>query len=173
MIEVFDVLLTPDKSNAVFRLVMDSLYRIGWNDTNEPQYKGFPCLYSQYSFEDVTRLKILDPVLKKLKRKKITIKNYSQCIVNLTKPMDVNFIHVHEDEIVALYYCNLTWQPEWGGETLFYKDDKRDILLSNPYVPNRLIIFDGKIAHTIKAQNILGPSYRFTISLFFNKTPGK
>lgn len=64
MIEVFDVLLTPDKSNAVFRLVMDSLYRIGWNDTNEPQYKGFPCLYSQYSFEDVTRLKILDPVLK-------------------------------------------------------------------------------------------------------------
>ncbi len=164
MIEVFDVLLTPDKSNAVFRQVMDSLFRIGWNDSNEPQYKGFSLLYSQYNFEDVTRLKILDPILKKLKR---------TCIVNLTKPMDVNFIHVHENEIVALYYCNLTWQPEWGGETLFYKDNKKDILLSSPYVPNRLIIFDGKIAHTIKAQNILGPSYRFTISLFFNKTPGK
>lgn len=39
--------------------------------------------------------------------------------------MDVNFIHVHENEIVALYYCNLTWQPEWGGETLFYKDNKK------------------------------------------------
>ena len=83
--------------------------------------------------------------------------------------MDVNFIHTHPDQIVALHYSNLTWNPEWGGETLFYKDNKRDILLSSPYVPNRLLIFDGAIPHTIKAQNLMGPSYRFTTSVFFNK----
>jgi SM-20-related protein len=63
----------------------------------------------------------------------------------------------------------MTWNPEWGGETVFYEDNGRDILESSPYTPNRAIIFDGSIKHTIKAQNILGPSYRFTTSLFFHK----
>jgi len=52
---------------------------------------------------------------------------------------------------------------------LLYKNNKRDILLASPYVPNRLIIFDGSIPHTITSQSILGPTYRFTISLFFTK----
>ena len=49
--------------------------------------------------------------------------NYFRCRINLTKPLDLNFIHVHPDQIVALYYCNLTWSPEHGGETIFYTDD--------------------------------------------------
>ena len=76
---------------------------------------------------------------------------------------------MHSNTLVVLYYANLTWNPEWGGETIFYKKDKKTIDLANPYVPNRLVFFDGKISHTIKAQNIIGPSYRFTISLFFIK----
>ena len=71
--------------------------------------------------------------------------------------------------MVALYYANFTWNSEWGGETIFYKKDRKTIDLANPYTPNQLIIFDGKIPHTIKSQNLIGPSYRFTISLFFNK----
>ena len=52
---------------------------------------------------------------------------------------------------------------------MFYKNNKRDILLAAPYVPNRLIIFDGSVPHTITSQSVLGPTYRFTISLFFSK----
>ena len=58
------------------------------------------------------------------------------------------------------------------SRVLFFKDADswlnynkqygKDILESSPYVPNRAIIFDGEIKHTIKAQNIMGPSYRFT-----------
>ena len=86
-------------------------------------------------------LSCIDPrfqpkVYKYLKDKNLTVHNYFRCMVNLTKPMDVNFIHTHPDQIVALHYSNLTWNPEWGGETLFYKDNKRDILLSSRYVPN-------------------------------------
>ena len=90
-------------------------------------------------------------------------------MVNLIKPLDVNFIHVHPDQLVALYYVNITWNPEWGGETLFYEKDRKTIKLASPYVPNRLMIFDGKVPHTIKSQNLLGPSCRFTISIFFNR----
>ena len=169
MIETYDDFLSPDSCQIVWNRIMSSLYRIGWDDSDEPQHKGFPNIHSEYSFEDLQKLRMLDLILDKLKDKNITVNNYFRCMVNLTKPMDVNFIHTHPDQIVALHYSNLTWNPEWGGETLFYKDNKRDILLSSPYVPNRLLIFDRAIPHTIKAQNLMGPSYRFTTSVFFNK----
>ena len=109
---------------------------------------------------------MLNSVLKVLK---IPKERFYKCVVNLVKPLDVNFIHVHPNSIVALYYANFTWNPEWGGETIFYDKDRKKINLANPYTPNQLITFDGKIPHTIKAQNLIGPSYRFTISLFFKK----
>lgn len=154
----------------MYDMTINSEYRIGWEDSAELQYKSFPNLHGQWGFKDLQKSKILTPVLEKLKKKNITIDNYWKCIVNLTKPLDVNFIHIHPNQIVALYYSNLTWDPQWGGESLFYEDNKRDIRLSSPYVPNRLLIFDGSIPHTIKAQNLSGPSYRFTTSLFFNKS---
>tara|TARA_R100001086_G_scaffold155914_1_gene83346 strand:- start:28 stop:552 length:525 start_codon:yes stop_codon:yes gene_type:complete len=166
-IKTFDNFLSPDSAQIVFNTVIRSRYIIGWDDSYEPQNKTHPNLHSPYNKEDVKNLRILDPILKKLNDKKLT---YHSCIVNLTKPLDINFIHVHPDQIVALYYCNPTWYTEWGGETLFYEDNKKDIHLSSPYVPNKLIIFDGSVPHTIKAQNLLGPSYRFTVSLFFNKS---
>jgi len=126
-------------------------------------------LHSHWSFEDVKNLRILNLVLDKLKDKNITIDNFDKCVINLTKPLDVNFTHLHTDQIVFLHYSCLTWNPQWGGETIFYEKDMKTILKCNPYVSNRAVIFDGDIPHTIKAQNILGPSYRFTTSLFFNK----
>ena len=169
MIEKYDNFFTPKVHTQLYQTIIKSCFKIGWNDSEEFQKKMYPCLHSFYSFEDVKSIKILDVVLDKLKNKNITINNYNYCVVNLTKNMDVNFIHNHPDQIVFLHYSNITWSPEWGGETVFYKDNSKDILESSPYTPNRAIIFDGNIPHTIKAQNITGPSYRFTISLFFNK----
>jgi len=169
MIETYDNFLTPSESNNLFNLIINSNFKIGWDDSDELQHKAFPNIHAEYNLLDIQKTKLLAPVLDKLKDKNIGMNNYIKSIVNLTKPMDVNFIHNHPDQIVALHYCNITWNPEWGGETLFYKDNKKDILFSSPYTPNRLIIFDGDIPHTIKSQNILGTSYRFTISVFFNK----
>jgi hypothetical protein len=168
MIEKYDNFFTPSIQAQLFNTIIKSTFKIGWNDSEEIQHKMYPCLHSPYTFEDVKSVQILDVVLDRLKNKNITINNYVGCIINLTKNIDVNFIHNHPNQIVFLHYSNLTWNPEWGGETVFYEDNGRDILESSPYIPNRGIIFDGNIKHTIKAQNILGPSYRFTTSLFFN-----
>jgi Rps23 Pro-64 3,4-dihydroxylase Tpa1-like proline 4-hydroxylase len=165
-IQVHDNFYENDHCQEIYDFVNKSYFKIGWEDSDEPQHKPYPNLHSIYSKEDLDKIKILKPILKKFK---IPKDNYLKCIVNLTKPLDVNFIHVHPNMSVALYYANLTWNPEWGGETIFYKKDKKTIDLANPYVPNRLVFFDGKIPHTIKTQNIIGPSYRFTISLFFIK----
>ena len=165
-IKTYDNFLSSEHSQKVFNFVHNSLYRIGWEDSEEPQHKAYPNIHSNFSEEDVDRIKILDPILKKTKLSKET---YKKCVVNLVKPLDVNFIHVHPDQLVALYYVNMTWNPEWSGETLFYEEDRKTSSLASPYTPNRLIFFDGKVPHTIKAQNLIGPSYRFTLSVFFNK----
>ncbi len=169
MIEKYDNFFSPKVQTELFNTIIHSNFKIVWNDSEEVQYKMYPCLHSPYTFEDVKNVKILDVILDKLKDKNITINNYIKCIVNLTKNMDVNFIHNHPDQIVFVHYSNITWSADWGGETVFYKDNGIDILESSPYTPNRDIIFDGNIKHTIKAQNMLGHSYRFNTSLFFKK----
>ena len=166
LIKIYDNFFPNDQSAHINNFVLKSLYKLGWEDTEEPQHRAYPNLHSSYSPEDVAKIKILEPILKKVK---LTKKHYSKCMVNLTKPLDVNFIHMHPGCIVALYYANMHWDPEWGGETLFYEKDRKTIGLASPYIPNRLVIFDGKVPHTIKSQNLLGPSYRFTIGMFFNK----
>ena len=165
-IKTYDSFLSNEHSQKIFNFIIKSLYQIGWADSDEPQHRGYPNIYSSFSKKEVDNIEILNPILKKTK---LLEKQYDKCIVNLVKPLDVNFIHVHPDQLVALYYVNITWNPEWSGETLFYKEDRKTIDLASPYTPNRLIFFDGKIPHTIKAQNLIGPSYRFTLSIFFNK----
>tara|TARA_R100001244_G_scaffold54062_1_gene46822 strand:- start:61 stop:570 length:510 start_codon:yes stop_codon:yes gene_type:complete len=164
--QVYDNFLSSVVAHEAYEFVLKSYYKIGWEDSLEPEQRVFPNLHSIFSKEDVEKLNILGPVNKKIKDQNLI---YEKCIVNLTKPLDVNFVHVHPNQVVALYYANMNWKTEDGGETIFYKDNRKDILLASPYVPNRLIIFDGSTPHTITSQSILGPTYRFTISLFFNK----
>ena len=166
MIKTYDNFFVSDQSSLIYDFVLNSLYRIGWEDTSEPHHRSYPNIHSNYSKQDIDKIKILKPILDKVN---LDEKHYQKCIVNLVKPLDLNFIHVHPYQMVALYYANLTWNPEWGGETIFYEQDKKTIKLANPYTPNQLVVFDGSVPHTIKSQNILGTSYRFTISLFFNK----
>ena len=169
MIEIYDNFFNAEKLETLYINILRTNYRIGYADGPEAQSQIHQCLHSHWSFEDIKNLRILNLVLDKLKDKNITIDNFDKCVINLTKPLDVNFTHLHSNQIVFLHYSCLTWNPQWGGETLFYEKDMKTILKCNPYVPNRAVIFDGNIPHTVKAQNILGPSYRFTTSLFFNK----
>ena len=71
-----------------------------------------------------------------------------------------------EDEwnLSFLYYYNRYWNPEWGGTLRFYDSpqqglDGRDDHIKNhqigevKFVPNRLLMFDGRIPHGADAPN--------------------
>ena len=165
-IKVIDNLLPTSHADDIHDMVLKSYYQISWEDNNELKTRQFPNLHSRFSFDDVKRTKILEPILRT--NNGLKLDQYSSCVVNLTKPMDINFIHTHTKQKVFLYYVNPTWENDWGGETIFYEQDKKSVLFTSLYMPNRLVCFDGEIPHTIKAQNYLGPSYRFTMSIFFN-----
>ena len=67
MIKVFDDFLKPSEHDFIYEFALNSHYKIGWNDTNNPEHKRYPNIYSSYSKEDVEKINILDPVNKILK----------------------------------------------------------------------------------------------------------
>jgi Rps23 Pro-64 3,4-dihydroxylase Tpa1-like proline 4-hydroxylase len=48
--------------------------------------------------------------------------------------------------VTVLYYANLIWQTDWGGETIFYNDDEDAVLAVSPR-PGRVVVARGAILH--------------------------
>jgi SM-20-related protein len=69
-------------------------------------------------------------------------------------------------ELTALWYLCGQWDPEWGGETLFY-DASGDAVACVTPRPGRLVIFDGDLRHTGRPPNRVcyAPRYTFAIKL--------
>ena len=48
--------------------------------------------------------------------------------------------------VTALYYANLEWSLDWGGETIYYSDDEEAELVILPR-PGRLVVARGAVLH--------------------------
>tara|TARA_X000000368_G_C22673796_1_gene555151 strand:+ start:44 stop:562 length:519 start_codon:yes stop_codon:yes gene_type:complete len=147
-----------------------SIYTLGWQDSQDPS-KYIPNLHSNWSIDDLDKIQILPHIQKCIdKTPWFTGKKLNKTVVNLVRPMDVHYIHHHRTRHVALYYANLDWEDGWYGETIFYDEfDENNIIFTSPYVPGRIILFDGNIPHTIRPQSIDGPKFRISITLFFDE----
>ena len=70
--------------------------------------------------------------------------------VNCSIYGDSYFMHrdcpAHERHVTALYYANLEWRPDWGGETIYYNDEEEAELVVMPR-PGRLVIARGAMLH--------------------------
>jgi Rps23 Pro-64 3,4-dihydroxylase Tpa1-like proline 4-hydroxylase len=51
-----------------------------------------------------------------------------------------------EQHVTALYYANLEWHPDWGGETIYYNDQEDAELVVTPN-RGRLVIARGAVLH--------------------------
>jgi SM-20-related protein len=67
-------------------------------------------------------------------------------------------------ELTALWFLSEHWDPEWGGETLFY-DSSGDAQLAVSPRPGRLLLFDGGIRHAGKPPNRNCFVSRFTFAI--------
>ena len=52
----------------------------------------------------------------------------------------------NEQHVTALYYANLEWHLDWGGETIYYNDE-RDAEVVVPPRAGRLVIARGAMLH--------------------------
>jgi SM-20-related protein len=67
------------------------------------------------------------------------------------------------NDVTVLYYANLAWQADWGGETLFYNDENDAVLAVSPR-PGRLVVGRGSILHRANVPTRSCYEERFTIA---------
>ena len=70
--------------------------------------------------------------------------------VNSSVYGDVYYTHrdcsAHRNHVTALYYVNMEWRTDWGGETIFYDDDHEAQLVVTPKA-GRVVVARGAILH--------------------------
>lgn len=67
--------------------------------------------------------------------------------------------------LTFLYYANLHWDSDWGGETLFY-DEHWDARLAVTPKPGRLVLFHANMHHRTGVPLRDCPHSRLTVSVF-------
>ena len=147
-----------------------SSFRLGWTDRPPIENdKSIPNIYSSWSNNNLSESKILPYIAECMDETPFfTCRHIESIILNLIRPSDVHFIHSHPNKQVALYYCNLTWEDGWYGETMFYDpNDLEEVSFTSLYKPGRIILFDGSTPHAIRPQSVSGPKYRITLSIVF------
>lgn len=63
----------------------------------------------------------------------------------------------------TIYYPHYGWDPNWGGETVFFNYDKTDTIGCVYPKPNRMVIFDGRIPHVGRGVSRSCPLMRVTL----------
>ena len=82
--------------------------------------------------------------------------------VNCFAPSENPYFHIDGQGITFLYYPNLEWDLQEGGETQFYHGGN---ILGVPPVPNRLVMFDAKIKHR---ASTFRDKHRFTVAIKYS-----
>ena len=87
--------------------------------------------------------------------------------VNSSVYGDIYYAHrdcsAHRNHVTVLYYVNLEWQTDWGGETIFYDDDNEAQLVVAPKA-GRMVISRGAILHRGTVPTRACHEERFTIA---------
>ena len=76
---------------------------------------------------------------------------------------------VQEHHVTALYYANLVWNIDWGGETIYYNDDQDAELVVMPR-PGRLVVARGAMLHRGGVPTRACHEERYTLAYKLNSS---
>lgn len=163
MIKVYNNYMSIDDMTTIYTHAVTAEYRIGWDDTSTIENRQYPCLH-----HDMQRVEVNPFMHYFYNTPELADWEYEKSVINLVTPSSINFSHTHGSDRVLCYYINPEWREEWYGETIFYQNNGEDDRVIS-YQPNKAVIFDGEHPHSIRPASFIAPSYRFTLSVFFNK----
>lgn len=154
MINIFDNFFPEETAVSVNEYCKKSLYKYGEVDKTGSPPVGMICkLFETDEFYNYFNDTIKEKV--DLARKLNLYRMYINCFSPGEKP----YFHVDNcSGITCLYYTNLTWNEDDGGETQFLINGEIYGILP---IPNRLVCFDATLLH--KATSFRN-DYRFTIA---------
>lgn len=76
---------------------------------------------------------------------------------------------IHKDnrhdpnQLSIVYYAHPQWQPDWGGETMFYNPASLEIVQTVYARPGRLVLFRGDYPHCARPPSRECPALRSVI----------
>lgn len=76
---------------------------------------------------------------------------------------DAYYMHRDLSAVTVLYYANLFWETDWGGETIYFDDDNDAQVVVSPR-PGRLVVSRGAILHRGTVPTRDCPQGRLTIA---------
>ena len=176
-IYIFDNVYQSYHTQKFYNFIINSYYQINMADTLSEDYYNKKSFGSKYSKDDLKTLGIIEHLPEKIKKEfNISLETSDRCVVNAITSNGV--YHPHDDhgsdiKWSFLYYANMKWDLEWGGDTLFLNDDRQTISNTVQCKPNRVVIFDAKIPHLIRPTTIIAPPYRFSINMTFKNNDGE
>ncbi len=98
----------------------------------------------------------------------------SEAYANLYTNETVTTIHTDhwdEDAVTILYFVTPEWETNWGGEILFFQEDK-EVEGGFSYKPNRMMIFPSNKPHRVATVSSSAKMPRISIALKLVKKEG-
>lgn len=175
---VIDNLFTMAEQRAFKGFVEKSYYRLGstsadFTEVSKKYETFFRSIFSEDDVENFGLIKIVSNFYPKYFADRKNIVSW----VNVTFPGNTYSYHCDWDIVIdkkpdkledadaisLLYYCNIKWDYDDGGETIFCDDDG-DPEIAIGCKPNRIVLFDATIPHrpSLTKHTTNGPRYTFT-----------
>lgn len=162
-IYVYDDLFNFCEKQNYYNFAKNSMFKITGSDG--PLSENKKQIFSRYSEQDLNNFGLLKSTGFHQLNKKFNFldKKIHQIRINCSNVAEDCSFHVDvENGITFLYFCNLSWRPEWSGQTLFTSQNLNEIEYCSFFVPGRVIIFDGDIPHMIIPPNVHAPTHRIS-----------
>ena len=155
MIKVIDNFFVLEEHQNLNRYCEESLYNVG-----EADKEGVP--RSGIVHEITKDNPLFNWLVNKIYLKEPSTKKYNcyRAYINCFIPNEKTFYHTDWPHgVTCLYYTNLNFNKEEGGETQFLINNEIKGILP---IPNRMVIFDATLEHKATSFN---SDRRFTIAL--------
>jgi hypothetical protein len=168
-IAIYDDVFELQTRQNIYLASLTSNFIIGWADGVILENQANRFLHAPWVQEDLGKSGIIEAISRGPLADEIKGYIHTGTVLNLSTPVDSFYHHAHSESRIFLYYVNLEWLDGWHGETLFYDEACKNIFYASPFTPNRVIVFDGSIPHSLRPPSLLATKFRFTLALIYNK----
>jgi len=170
-IYIYDNIVPFHNRQFIYNFVINSNYITTTTDNKFTDIKKSCNMASVWNSQDLENSQFLEiPTIKELINTHCQDYSINQTRVNLSSIGDFNNFHLdYINGKTLLYYVNHEWDLKWGGLTLFADNTGKKLEYAVDYVPGRVVIFDGRIPHSVQNPTITAESWRYTLAIQFDK----
>lgn len=169
-IQVYDDCFSWADKQRFYGFLRNSSYKISGGAGLTIEQMSDVAMQCMFSCEDMRNFGFIDRLPEEIKAATAGYnieRSYALILNHLQNP------HFHtdgcEDGLTLVYYANLYWDKDWGGETLFANDTLSEVIYTSMITPGRIVLFDSRIPHKPSIPTPRANAFRLTFVINFTK----